>query len=714
MVSDESLFSPDWFRVSGLVLKLRPTLRIGRQMLGGEPWYVYRNDANGRQLRLNAVAHRFAGRLDGRLSVQVLWGQLLDEAGDDTPSQDEIVALIQQLADAGTVTADQGMHLDRLSRRESARRRSRRLAAVNPLSFRVRLLDPGPLLDRSHRFAAPLFTGGALVLYALAIVVALVAAFEHRGELSAWARQHMPTPGFALAMWLVYPPLKACHELAHAYAVRIWGGQVREMGVSLMLGVPVPFVDASAAAMFASRGRRVAVSLAGIVAELLLAAAALWVWLSVGDGWLRSAAFAVMLIGTVSTLLVNGNPLMRYDAYFAMSDALDLPNLAERSGRTWKALARRMVAGERGADMPPGPAADRPWLIGWGLASWVYRVVVFCWLATWLAEWSRPLAFAVLAWGGWLTVGRAAWQAAVYAWQARWRHERPLRAIGGIAGSAAAFAAALALVPLPDATVLPGVVMPADAARMRAAEPGRVVEVLVRAGEPVVADTPLLRMENVALETERVQLQSMHDAQASERMRALESDRVASVAAGDELERTRARIAEVERRIDALVLRSATDGVVAFVDADGPLGRHVRQGEVLVYVLQPGSMRIQALARDDHARRLREDGGIALARLAERPGETLVLRLATETPQATRVLPGAALGDRAGGPIPTDPADTDGMQAIESWFQVEFVPDAPLARIGASAAVRVSHAPRPAAAQLGDTLRRLFLRRLEG
>ena len=87
-------------------------------------------------------------------------------------------------------------------------------------------------------------------------------------------------------------------------------------------------------------------------------------------------------------------------------------------------------------------------------------------------------------------------------------------------------------------------------------------------------------------------------------------------------------------------------------------------------------------------------------------------RIAGDPAIPTWICPG---GDpSAGGPIPTDPADTDGMQAIESWFQVEFVPDAPLARIGASAAVRVSHAPRPAAAQLGDTLRRLFLRRLEG
>lgn len=716
MVSVDALYSPDWFRVSKLVLRLKPTVRIGRQQVRGEVWYVYRDEAFGRQMRLNLPAHRFAGRLDGRQPVETLWNRLFAEAGDAVPSQHEIVDLVQQLADAGLVALDPGADLSRLSRREAERRRSGLLTAVNPLSFKVPLLDPGPLLERTWRLAAPLYTGRALLACVAVLAFAGLVALEQAEALVDYATGHVPTPGFAFAVWLMYPLLKAVHELAHAWAVRTWGGRVREVGVTVMMGMPVPYVDASAAALFASRRQRIAVSLAGIVAELLVAAAALWLWLSVADGAVRTAAFAAMTIGAVSTVFVNGNPLMRFDAYFALSDALGLPNLAERSRAAWIALARRVVAGERDAPLPGG-GRERAWLLGWGLASWVYRVLVFAWLASWVAPYSRPAALALLAWGGWLVVGRAAWSAVGYARRARWRAARPVRALGGIAVALAAVVGLLTAVPLPDAMTLPGVVMPADAAKVRSAEPGRVVEVLVAPGQRVTAGTPLARMESLALSTELARLQAQLEAQQAERIRNLESDRAAAGVALDEIERLRTRHAEFERRLASLDIRAAADGTVTFVDADGPLERHVRQGEVLMYVLQPGSMRIQTLARDDEAQRLKaamRAGDTVEARLADHPGRRIDVRLASQTPQAVHGLPGAALSDRAGGSIPTDPADRDGLRTLEPWFQLDFLPEAPLSRIGASASVRVLLPSRPGAEQAGEALRRLFLRRLDG
>lgn len=714
-MNEDALFSPDWFRVSGLVLRLRPTVRIGRQRMRERLWYVYRDDATGRQLRMNAVAHSLAGRLDGRLSLHVVWDQLLSEAGDDAPSQHEVIVLVQQLADAGMVSAEHGIDLARLSRREAQRRRRRMLASVNPLSFKVPMFDPGPLLERTWRAVAPLYSGPALALSVVLMLVAAAVAFEQRDALAAYAATHVPTPAFGLALWLVYPPLKALHELAHAWAVRIWGGRVDEVGLTLLMGVPVPYVDASGAALFASRRRRIAVSLAGIVVELLAASLALWVWLSVSDGALRTAAFAAMTIGAVSTLFVNGNPLMRFDAYFALSDALHLPNLAERSRQAWVALARRAIAGDRGATMPPGPARDLPWLFGWGLASWAYRVVVFAWLAAFVAPYSFAAALALLAWGTWLVAGRAAWGALKYVIGARWRLERPLRAYAGTIATAALVSGAFVALPLPDATTLPGVVMPADTAKVRAAEAGRVVEVAVEPGARVAAGTLLARLQNDALATEHARLRALRAAHEAERIRAMETDRTASGVAADELERTRVRLLEVERRLAALDVVAPADGTVAFVDSDGPIDRHVRQGEVLLYVLQPDSMRIQVLARDDQARRLQaEPGEPPQARLRDRPQASVPVRLAAQTPQAVRQVPGAALADRAGGPIATDPTDGEGRRTLEPWFQLDFVPQVPIARIGASAQVRVVHPPRPAAAQLDDALRRLFLRRIDG
>ena len=111
--------------------------------------------------------------------------------------------------------------------------------------------------------------------------------------------------------------------------------------------MPVPYVDASAAAAFRSKWRRAFVGAAGMIVEMSLAALALIVWLTVEPGLLRAFAFNVMLIGGVSTLLFNGNPLLRYDGYYVLSDLVEIPNLAQRSTRYSCYLIQRYLFGAR-------------------------------------------------------------------------------------------------------------------------------------------------------------------------------------------------------------------------------------------------------------------------------------------------------------------------------------------------------------------------------
>jgi putative peptide zinc metalloprotease protein len=717
-VNDDPLHSPDWYRVEALHLTLRPDVCIARQVLRGEPWFVYRNQVSGRQLRLNFAAHRFAGQLDGRRTVGEIWESLLDRLGDAAPSQQELVTVVQQLAEMAMVTADLGVDLDRLADREKRRERSRLMAAANPLLLRLRLFDPTRLLDATARAVAPLYSVWALPIYLLIILMALTVAGQRWSEITAWGERWMATPGFGLTLWLVYPGVKAVHELAHAWAVRTWGGRVNEVGISLMLLTPVPYVDASAAALFESRGRRVAVSLAGILAEGLMAAGALWLWLSVDDGMLRTAAFAVMFIGGVSTLLVNGNPLMRFDAYHALADALGLPNLADRARQLHVYLARRFIAGDRSAQPPPGPARDYPLLFVYGLASWVYRLVIGWAVALWIADHSRWLACAVLAFSLWMTIGRPIKAILRHSWQARWKSRRPVRELSGVALGIGLPVLLLTLVPVPDTTVLPGVVVPAEASKVRAPEAGHVAEVLAVAGQVVEPGTPLLRLHSDQLASEHARLRARLAGFEAERIRGLDRNLTDTRIAADEIVRARTELRALERRIERLLVRSESPGTIAFLDADGPELRQARQGEILMHVVDPATLRVQALARDDQVRRLgarlTDPQAPVQASIADHPGERFVMRLGVDTPESTRLLPAASLGERAGGPIPTDPADPDGLQALDSWFQLEFLPQRPLPRIGSLATVRIAHAPRPAAEQLLDTVRRVFVRRLEG
>jgi putative peptide zinc metalloprotease protein len=186
-----------------------------------------------------------------------------------------------------------------------------------------------------------------------------------------------------------------------------------------------------------------------------------------------------------------------------------------------------------------------------------------------------------------------------------------------MAGTALAVVLPLALVtavPMPDATTLPGVVVTDEAAKIRAPEPARVADVLVRPGDHVVAGTPLLRLNSDRLVAERDRLRAQLSGLESQRVRGMDQNLAGAGLATGEIDRLRRQLADLDRRLERLLVRSATEGSIAFIDADGPALRQAVQGEVLLYVVQPGALRIQAMARDDQVRRLADRVGAPQAR----------------------------------------------------------------------------------------------------
>ena len=135
----------------------------------------------------------------------------------------------------------------------------------------------------------------------------LVIVAEHGVSSSAIA-------DFALTRDDEAPPLiKAMHELGHATATHAGGGEVHDMGVMMLVLFPVPYVDASGASALGSKWRRALVGAGGMIAEVFVAALAMFAWTLLEPGLARAAMFNVMLVAGVSTVLVNGNPLLRFD-----------------------------------------------------------------------------------------------------------------------------------------------------------------------------------------------------------------------------------------------------------------------------------------------------------------------------------------------------------------------------------------------------------------
>ena len=244
------------------------------------------------------------------------------------------------------------------------------------MAVRIPLFDPDRFLERTQFLVRPLFSWFGVVLWLAVVVTGVILAGVHWGDLTENIVDRALTPQNLVLLWFIYPTVKALHELGHGYATKLNGGEVYEIGIMFLVLIPVPYVDASAASGFRDKSKRMVVGAIGILVELFLGSLALFIWIGAEPGAVHAVAYNVMLISGVSTLLFNGNPLLRFDGYYVLADALEIPNLGSRATKYLGYLVQRYVLGIRDADTPANSRGEQLWFLAYGVAAFIYRVFI--------------------------------------------------------------------------------------------------------------------------------------------------------------------------------------------------------------------------------------------------------------------------------------------------------------------------------------------------
>lgn len=396
----ESIFSPLWYRVAALQPHLRSHIQIHRHHYRGKLWYVLEDHSTGRHHRFKHAAYYIIAQMDGKKTIQDIWDRAVDHLKDDAPTQDEMIRLFGQLHSIDALLCDVPPDtIELFQRYQSHERLKWKQRLLSPLSIRFPLFDPEQFLNRWEFLVRFLFGWIGIVLWFTVVGSAVVLAGIHWTELTENITDRVLTPYNLIMLLLMYPIIKLLHEFGHAFATKVWGGEVHEIGIILLVFMPVPYVEASSATAFRDKRKRMVVGAAGMLVELFLAAVAMFIWLTVEPGVVHAIAYNTMLIGTVSTLLFNGNPLLRFDGYYILSDAIETPNLGSRSSNYIGYLIQRYLFGVSDAKSPASSTGERVWFMLYGIASFCYRMFIIAVIIVFVAGKFFIIGVAIAVWG---------------------------------------------------------------------------------------------------------------------------------------------------------------------------------------------------------------------------------------------------------------------------------------------------------------------------
>lgn len=721
----QALLSEHWYAVR----MLRPRLRAGVQplhrRLRGKTWVLLHDPVSQRFHRVTPAVWRLLTLLDGERTLDEIWDAACaaESARSDGEaiSQHDLVQLMAALYAQDLVqtqvSPDAAEVFERFKRH---RRQQWRQQGLNPVSLKIPLLYPEAWFEARRGLARAACSRAALLAWLTLVLPAFALGWQHWNELTANLSDRVLSAGNLLLLWFTYPVVKAVHELAHGLAVKAGGGTVREMGLMFIVGIPVPYVDATSAYRFPSKWARAGVAAAGIAAELALGAIAVYVWLGAEAGLVRALAFNVVLIAGVSTLLVNGNPLMRYDGYFVACDLLEIPNLAQRATQYWAYRFDRHFVGAREAQLPVGltlgPEHRRErWLLAaYAAVAPLYRLFITVGLIWFVASEYLLIGAIMAIW--------TAWQAFVMPLWKGWKHLREApglvrRRDTALRRTAAAVVVLLLVVgalPLPWRSIHEAVIWVPDEAIVRAEVAGMVAAAPPAAGASVQEGQLLVALADPRLSAE-LEVAAAHVAESEVKLRQAVVDEPAQVPPlRSELSTRQAELTQIQTRHATLSVAAPGAGHWVPAAPTELAGRWVRRGEVLGYVVAAPSLRLRtAVAQEDLDLIRSRSRGVAV-RLGQERGTVRAARVLRQVPGGEFGLVSPALGTSGGGAIAVDPAQSDGRKPLARVFDIELelaIPT-PLAVFGDRAHVRFDLGHAPLAWQGFIRLRQLFLAHL--
>ncbi len=569
----------DAFRASttrAVGLRKRGDLLVTRQRYQGQAWFVVKDPISMHYFRFRPEEYALLDRLDGRVSLDGLKDWFEEEFSPRRITLDELARFVATLHRSGLVIGDRPGQGPQLFERRRQRKWKEWVAWMsNIMALRFRGIDPDWMLERLRPWCGWIFSPPAIVAAVAFALSALLLVLVNFGEF----RSKLPefNQFFAAGNWLylgiALAITKVIHEFGHGLSCKHYGGECHEMGVMLLVFTPCLYCDVSDSWMLPNKWKRAAIGAAGMYVEVVLASLATYLWWNSHPGIFNQLCLDVMFVSSVSTILFNANPLLRYDGYYILSDVLEIPNLRQKATTILSRLASRWCLGIKQPDDPFLPQRRLGWFALYAVASSLYMWFVTASIFLFVWNVFKPYRLEVL---GRILAAGAIWGLVIRPLHGMIKFLRvpgrqdEVKAVNVLMTSvvAGSLVAAVALIPLPQRVWCPAELRPRGAETVYVSFPGRLERLLVKPGDVVREGQELAVLTSPELDLEIAELEG-RQSQAVARLENLRRERFSDPSAGLEIRTVEETLKSVDEQLerrrqdrDELVLHAPREGVV--------------------------------------------------------------------------------------------------------------------------------------------------------
>ena len=666
--------SGELFGANTALPRLRSDLVISPQKYRGTTSYVIKDPIALRYYRLGAYELQVARLLDGQRTLAEVTNLLQQQVPDRAVDQQTVLRIVMHFAQMSFLQlSGEAAHrmFSLLSANRKKQKTQQRLFSLAGalVYFKISLFDPDLILLKMEKHIRWLWSRAMAIFLAVLVGLALVLVLQNWGQAGMQIHRDFLTLHNLVWLWVILIGVKVVHEFGHALMCKHYGGEVHDMGAMFIILTPFLFCDATDSWMFNNKWHKIAVNMAGILVELILAALAVLVWVVTPAGLINQLAFNAMMVCSISTVVFNANPLMKFDGYYVLADLMEIPNLRDRARQQVTGFLTKLVTGRPVAGMIEMSTSRRVIFALYSVASYLYvwwiMIRIFRGIGIKLEPYGlgglgkASLVFTYAAgivipiWffmkGLIPTLRQTGFHIRIPG--------RPVKVFGGILAAILLLGLWPRQVQVTTSCVLAG----ANRIGVRAQSEGFVRGIKIVEGQFVRRGDVLATLENDDLVTRlanqetQLQIVELRRQSASALNESAAVNQFNKEAVAVDAVRT-----NLQQRCAALKLTSPVNGVVLTADLEGERGLYLTEGSLFCEILPMNQINVMIALTEDQAGVVRAGQPVEL-RIYSLPAITFHGEVKKTFSAISWDLPHPALAGRFGGEVPTE-LDTTGRE----------------------------------------------------